>query len=238
MVAISYAGEPAENSDDIVTKYTVDEIIKTTSPNKTSVEADINTAVSNRVTKEYVDTQDSRYAPASEYGTKDASRNILKSLVGTPGHPVPLPLTESRFPVLGAGYILGAYGWAEAKTVSSTGTEVQIASVTTDPIPHKKKFWPVCFAQVLVSTTDLGALPIIEARSTGKAVLSTGRGRTMWIGGQGVTAVPVVGGEWLTSTGAPYTVELILKDLYGKTVAGFDGSRLAISGAVYIMLAS
>jgi molybdopterin-binding protein len=239
MGALQYAGPPSSSGTDIATKRTVDTVIKGATTNQIAVEAAAEAAVASRVTKEYVDKQDSRYAPITEYKTKDDARNVLKTSVNTPDNPVSLPISASRFTnTLGSGYIMGPYGWQGLDTPTSSGSAVQIASLTTDAIPQGKRIWPVCFGQVLVTASDTGCLPVIEVRSGGGLMLANGRGRSMFTGGQGITAMPVGGTTWPESNGTPLTVTMWLSDLNGRSVTPKDGSTIAIGGSVYIMVAS
>lgn len=238
MGALQYAGASSTNDTDVATKRTVDTAIKNTSPNQTTVQANIQTAVQNRATKSYVDTQDSRFAPASEFQAKDAARNVPKNTVNVPSGPASLPIAPGRFAALGSGYVMGPYGWQETSAQSTTSAAVRIASLNTDAIPSGKSFWPVCFGQVLVTSGDTAGLPYVEIRAGGGAVLATGRGRTMFTGGQGLTAMPSEGGGWITSNGGPFTVSMFLADASGRPVSASDGSAIVIGGAVYILLAS
>lgn len=238
MGALQYAGASSTEDTDVATKRTVDTAIKNTAPNQTSVQASIQTAVQNRATKTYVDTQDSRFAPASEFQTKDAARNVPKNTVNAPSGPASLPIAATRFAALGAGYVMGPYGWQTIDAPSTSSAAVRIATLNTDAIPSGKRFWPLCFGQVLVTSGDTGGLPYIEIRAGGGALLATGRGRTMFTGGQGLTAMPSEGGAWITSNGGSFTVSMFLADANGRPVNARDGSAIAIGGAVYILLAS
>lgn len=238
MGALQYAGSSSGNGTDIVTKRTVDTSITGTTPNQITVKSDVLDAIDNFVEKEYVDLQDSRFAPVSEFAAKDKERNVPKSTVNTPGNPTTLPIPASRLSLTGAGYVMGPYGFQNIDAATSNGSSVQIASLTTDLIPKDKKFWPIAFGQVLVTSADTGGLPVIEIRSGGGMLLSTGRGRTMFTGAQGITAMPVVGGDWPVSTGGPLVVTMSLSDFNGKSVIAKDGPVWAIGGAVYILVGS
>lgn len=234
MGSLQYAGKPSTNLNDLATKRTVNTVIAATSPNQETVEADIEAAVKGRATKQYVDQQDSRYAPVSEYVQKDASRNVPKSAINTPGGPTTLPITTLRLPTLGSGYVMGPYGWTSVdRGATSTGGAVQVASLATAAIPQGTKFWPLCFGQVAVASADTGGMPLVEMRSGGGLLLSTGRGRTMFIGEQGVTAMPTAFAGWVTSNGGPLVVNMLLSDLKGRSVS----VRGAVGGSVYVLVA-
>lgn len=238
MGSLQYAGAVASTDSDLATKRTIDAAIAATSPNQLSVQGDIQAAITDRVKKEYVDLQDARYAPASEYSTKDLNRNVAKATANTPNNVATLPLSTSRFTLVGSGYTMGPYGWQSMDAPTSTGGVVTVATLSTDAIPKDKKFWPIAFGQVLMTSADTGGLPVVEIKSGGGLLLATGRGRTMFTGGQGITAMPVAGGDWPASNGGPLVVTMTLSDLNGRPFTAKDGSVIAIGGAVYILVAS
>ena len=240
MGALQYAGSTSEGqAQGITAKYTVDSVSDTVLPNLDSLRENVAAAVKDRVTKEYIDSQDARFAPLSEYQTKDLARNVPKSLLNAPGGPTSLPLAPARFPPLGAGYVMGPYGWQGIDTPTVGLTPTIVASLATDPIPTGKKFWPLCFGQIMVQCEDTGGLPLVEIRSESGLLLASGHGRTMFSGPQGVTAMPVADtGNWITSTGGPFRVSMNLSDPNDRGVRSSVDTAAAIGGAVYILMAS
>lgn len=244
MVALQYAGASGADPTDVATKRTVDVEIANTAPNQVSVQTDINNAIANRVTREYVDAQDGRYAPASEPGIKDRARNVLKTEINAPGGPVALVnsmIPTTFLPLLGEGYVLGPYPWSAIYKVTTSaatpGTATKIGTVTTEGIPNTRPYWPMCFSTVLVNA-DRQGLPVVEIRkgdSPGGALLAVGRGRTMFTGHQGISVVPVGDGAWTNGTGAALTVSMWLYDLNARSVST-DVLGGAIGGGVYVLL--
>lgn len=241
MGALQYAGPSSGNPTDLATKRTVDTAIQGTSPNQTSILATTKTAIADRATIEYVDKQDSRFAPSTEFKEKDEKRNVLKTSVNSPNNPVTLPIETFRFPSVGAGYTMGPYGWQitsqYTEGLTSSGSPIQIASLVTDVIPKDKRFFPIAFGQVLVTSADTAGLPVVDIKSGGGLLLATGRGRTMWTGGQGISAMPCYG-EWTASNGGALSVTMWLSDFNNRTLVGRDGPAIAVGGAIYIVVAA
>lgn len=245
MGALQYAGAASGgDGTDVATKRTVDTEIASTAPNQISVQSDINAAIANRVTKEYVDAQDGRFAPSSEAGVKDRARNVPKSSINAPGGPVALvggQVPQSFLPLLGEGYLLGAYPWASLSYVttsaSTSGTAGKIATLTTAAIPNGRPYWPMCFGHVLVNA-DRRGLPVVEIRrgdNPGGALLASGRGRTMFSGHQGISVVPVGDPAWTNGNALPLTVSMWLYDINGRSVTN-NVSGGGIGGGTYILL--
>ena len=246
MSALQYAGAGGTDPKDLATKRTVDTSIVATSPNQSSVQANVATAVLEKVKKDYVDKQDSRFAPANEFQTKDLNRNIPKSLIGQPNGPVALggdgKIALSLFPATsasGSGYAMGPYGWQGVYSPSSTGGAVMVATLSTEAIPAGKLFWPLCFGQVMVVSGDTGGRPLAEIRSSGGMLLGVGRGRTMFTGAQGISVLPAADSPgWITSNGGSFSVTMWVSDINGRPLDTKVGSSAAIGGATYILLAS
>lgn len=248
MGALQYAGASSSNGSDLATKRTVDTSITNITPNQTTVQASVTTAVKDMATKTYVDKQDTRFAPAAEFKTKDEARNVPKANVNVPDAPVALQsglIPAFRFPTLGSGYIMGPYGWqntyAPSTNAASFASAALVASLTTDAIPAGKKYWPLVFGQLMVTSEDTGGRPVVEIRAgttTGGGLLATGRGRSMFIGAQGISALPASDtSSWLTSNGSPQSVSMWLYDLNGRTVGTRNSAGMtAVGGAVYILV--
>lgn len=252
MGALQYAGSSSSDDANLATKRAVDTTITNVTPNQTTVQADVAGAIKNKAVKSDVDKWDLRFAPATEFKTKDEARNVPKNKVDVEGAPCTTTgglIPAFRFPSLGSGYILGPYGWtvtnANSTNANNYASAVMVASLTTDQIPAGKKYWPLCFGQVMVMSEDTGGKPVIDIRATNTTsgrLLATGEGRSMYIGAQGITALPAADmNTWLDSGyGYSQTISMWMYDLNGRTVSARNSvtGLPAIGGAVYILVSS
>ncbi len=200
MVRISYVGPDPEESWDVTSRSQAREIIDTSNVSQASVLEDIATAVALKGSQSYINNADSTFALATYYPARDnlnvptASRGVADGVAALDGSSK-IPLAQ--MPTLGSGYCRGPFG--------ITGTPETPSGVTSTPAKladfeigvQSIAFRPLVYAAVMVDT-DLGALPVVEARiSDGSAaygsqtLIGRGIGQTIWGSGQAVTVLPV-----------------------------------------------
>ena len=244
----NYVGRVPANSQDLVTKLAVLNLVNSATPSQISAASDVTTAAALKAGRAYVDTQAATFASRAYYQSQDAL-NLPLSKVGQPGGGASLDATGkipmSQIPPVGAGYVLGPFGPTTGYAVSTGSTPVKVCD--WDIGIQSLTFEPWVFCSILAEASNMGR-PVIEVGISNGAttlyseqvIIGRGVGRTFWNDAQVINVMPVPANNGQTGPDPTVYVSTYhvfcsawLHDTQGETVAVEDQGVL--SGAVFLV---
>lgn len=213
MPNLAYVGPAAVNPNDLVNRLTANSIFNSATVNRTDVSSQIHTtATTTYADKVYIDNQDALYQLPSYYIARDAL-NIPTSSIGQPNGVANLDSSGkvplAQIPVLGAGYLLGPFGWTSTPARAVAGqSPIKIVDFAIGP--KSITFQPVFLATVM-ATQASGGRCVIEARMSdgpssvysSQTLIARGFGRTLYNDLQPVVVIPVPATNGATPTSYP-----------------------------------
>lgn len=212
MSGLNYVGKQPSAPTDITNRLATITTLSTATPNETSVQSQIASAIAaTYTTKAAVDTLTASFTSTSYFQTQDAL-NIPLTQKGVAGGVATLsasgkvPLTQ--LPPSGAGYVLGAFGPTATYSGSTGTTPIKIADWQL-PDPINWQFRLECYFCAFINS--LMGHPIIEIRlansttapsgySTAGILVAMGEGRNLYNDYCPVDCIPVPDTTGETST--------------------------------------
>lgn len=244
MGALTYVGPAPVGSTDIVNQKAVQDAVAGGGDvvNKATVDLAVAAASASLATLDAVQTKDKAFATLADYQARDVTNNVPTALVNVAGAPVALQndgtVPVSRFPQMGSGYLKGPWGFYQSYAQAGVSvTKAAIANFVTDAIPTGMAIRPMCFANVLVRSSNTGGYPVVEIRlgaDPSGPLLGLGRGRTMFTGAQSIPVLPVAdSGSWLAANGGQVGATVWMYDSVGTATVSVESGN-DLTGAMYL----
>lgn len=199
MSGLTYVGKAPAEATDVETKISTEDLLNT-GISRSYVTDRVNTLVSPKATKVYVDTKDNQFADVTYPTTQDALLvpNSAKGASGgvaslDNGSPPKIP--SAQVPILGAGVLRGPYG-PSSFSVGTTGlTPLKIAEWVINPLSWTSQL----LAYANLSAQSVAGRTVIEIRAgtsaqttyAAQTLISQGFGRSAFNDYQVINVIPV-----------------------------------------------